>query len=72
MPKYIHAPYQKFKGWLRGNNITYADLAYLLGINEATVSLKINGQSDFLLSEIQIIKRKYHLESNIFFTDNVA
>lgn len=72
MQKLIHQPYAKFKGWLRENGLTYADLALLLGINEATVSLKINGQSDFYLSEIKIIMKHYHLESNIFFVENVA
>lgn len=72
MSKLIHAPYSKFKGWLRENGLTYADLALVLGLNEATISLKINGQSDFYLSEIRLIKKKYHLKSNIFFTDDVA
>lgn len=70
--KKLHAPYFKFKGWLRENGLTYADLAFDLGLSEATISLKINGQSDFYLSEIRLIKKKYHLESDIFFTNDVA
>ena len=68
----IHSPYAKFKGWLRSNGLTYNDIADLLGLSVATVSAKINGKSDFLLSEIQVIKEKYNLESNIFFTETVA
>jgi len=70
--KKIHEPYSKFKGWLRGNNLTYKDIANFLGLSVATVSAKINGHSDFLLSEIQAIKKHFHLENEIFFNDNVA
>lgn len=68
----VHEPYDKFKGWLRSKRMTYADLAELLGLSEATISLKINGQSDFLLCEIQKIMATYDLQSDIFFTSNVA
>lgn len=68
----IHAPYMKFKGWLRSKNLTYKDVADVLGISVATVSAKINGQSDFLVSEIDTIKKQYNLESDIFFAGDVA
>lgn len=68
----IHNPYMKFKGWLKSKNLTYKDVAEVLGLSVATVSAKINGQSDFLLSEIETIKKHYNLESEIFFTDDVA
>lgn len=70
--KMIHSPYARFKGWLRSNNLTYNDIANLLGLSTATVSAKINGKSDFLLSEIKAIREKYNLESDIFFTNDVA
>jgi len=70
--KLIHSPYAKFKGWLRSNNLTYKEIAELLGLSVATVSAKINGQSDFLLSEIQVIRKHYRLDSDIFFTNEVA
>ncbi len=72
MNNVIHAPYNRFKGWLRENQITYLELSKLLGLNISTVSSKINGQSDFSLSEIQVLKVKYNLDSNIFFTNDVA
>lgn len=68
----IHKPYNKFKGWLRTNGMTYRDLAELLGLSVATVSAKINGKSDFLLSEIESIKNKYKIDYDIFFTSDVA
>lgn len=72
MKKMIHKPYARFKGWIRENGLTYADIAKFLGLNESTISLKINGSSDFLLSEIQALKSRFNLDSNIFFTDDVA
>lgn len=68
----IHSPYAKFKGWLRSNNLTYKDISRLLGLSVATVSAKINGKSDFLLSEIRAIKKEYKLDDEIFFTNDVA
>ena len=70
--KKVHAPYSKFKGWLRTNGLTYKSVAELLGVSVATVSAKVNGNSDFLLSEIQVIKKHYKLDNDIFFTDIVA
>lgn len=68
----VHPPYNKFKGWLREHNITYADVGKVIGRDEVTVCSKINGQSDFLLNEIKILKKKYHLDSDIFFENPVA
>ena len=70
--KKIHKPYNKFKNWLRENRVPYRELADFLGLTIATVAAKINGDSDFYLSEIQAIRKKYGLESEIFFTENVA
>ena len=70
--KNIHKAYNNFKGWLRSNGLTYKDVGTLLGLSVATVSAKINGQSDFLLSEIQILRKHYNLDSDIFFTSDVA
>lgn len=65
--KNIHKPYQKFKGWLKSNDLTYKDISDILGVSVTTISAKINGQSDFLLGEIQVIKDMYGLSSDIFF-----
>ncbi len=70
--KAVHNPYMRIKGWLRGKGLTYKDVADVLGISAATVSAKINGQSDFLLSEIEEIRKQYNLDRDIFFTDGVA
>lgn len=70
--KMIHNPYSKFKGWLRENDLTYKDIAELIGNSVPTVNAKINGQSDFSLAEVNIIINKYDLDSSIFFTNNVA
>lgn len=62
----IHEPYNKFKGFAREKGITYSDIAALLGITPTTVSMKINGYSDFYLSEQKLLGKAYGADSNIF------
>ena len=69
--KLLHKPYKKFKGWLKANDLTYKDISKLLNLSVQTVSAKINGQSDFLLSEILKLKETYNLNDDIFFEENV-
>lgn len=64
--KKIHEPYDLFKGWLRANHITYAILGDFLGVTPATVSAKINGTSDFFVTEVNAIRTEWGLNSNIF------
>lgn len=66
MKKSRHPPYTRFKGFLTERGITYRDIADLLGISTTAVGAKVNGKSDFSLSEAQIIKRKYKPEREIF------
>ncbi len=68
MSKKTHEPYNKFKGWLRENGVTYSDLSKKMGLNITTISAKINGDSDFLLSEVKMLKREYGLTNEIFLT----
>jgi predicted transcriptional regulator len=56
----------KFKGILREKELTYADIAQALNISEAAVGLKINGYSDFYISEVEKIQEKYGIEYHIF------
>lgn len=65
--KNIHKPYQKFKGWLRSENLVYKDIADFLGVSIQTVTAKVNGQSDFTLSEIKAMNSNYNLSNDIFF-----
>ncbi len=70
--KKVHKPYTKLKNWFRDNNVRYSEVAILIGRTETSVMQKINGYSDFLLSEVQMIKNHYKLNNDIFFTDDVA
>ena len=72
MNKRIHNPYLKFKAWLKENGIKYSDVAALLGIGRTALTLKINGQSDFSLSEIRTLKKAYSISTDIFCEDFVA
>ena len=66
MNKKLHMPYEKFKAWIRENNLNYNKIGEFLGISAVAVCRKINGQSDFTLSEINALKMEYKLQSSIF------
>ena len=61
-----HPPYDKLKGLLAERGLTYRGVASLLGISITSVGQKINGTSDFLLSEAEAIKREYKPERDVF------
>lgn len=64
--KRIHEPYNRLKGFALENSITYAYISTLLGITPSTVSMKINGYSDFYLNEQKLIVKRYNANSDIF------
>ena len=72
MSKKYHEPYVNFKNWIKENNLNYNKIGEFLGISAVAVCRKINGQSDFTLSEINALKKKYRLKSDIFFARLVA
>ena len=67
MPKkQVHQPYQKLKGVLRERGLTYADIAKILNVSETAISHKVNGRSDFYISQVRKIQNEYGFESEIF------
>lgn len=62
----VHEPYNRFKGFALEKGITYADIAEVIGVTPTTVSLKINGHSDFYLSEYKLLQQKYNVSEEIF------
>ena len=66
----VHDPYQKLKGALRERGLTYADVSKLLNISETAVGFKINGTSDFYISEVLIMLNAYKIKTDVFFTDD--
>ncbi len=67
-----HAPYIKFKRTLAAMGITYKDIANVIHTTEATVMLKINGESDFYISEQRTICETFGIDPAIFFAVDVA
>ena len=67
-----HVPYNKCKGELRAKGLTYSDIAKCLGITSVAVSHKISGISDFYISEVKRIEKKFGISEHIFFEDKVA
>lgn len=62
-----HEPYIKFKLFLEGRGITYDDVGKLLDITATTVKMKVEGGSDFYLSEQERICKVFGLTPDIFF-----
>lgn len=56
----------KLKGKMRERNIITDDLAKLLNLSTTSVLQKINGQSDFFLSEATKIVLEYNWDYDIF------
>lgn len=67
-----HAPYIAFKRALAGLGLTYKDVAELLKCHEATIQMKINGTSDFFVSEQIAICETFGMDPSIFFDKTVA
>lgn len=67
-----HAPYIAFKHAIAGKGLTYKDVAKVIDVTETTLMLKINGSSDFFLSEMRKICEAFGLEPAVFFADLVA
>lgn len=72
MKEKIHPPYNKLKGYLREQSLTYSDIADILDISITAVNHKINGSSDFYVSEAKKIMNIFKTNADIFFTSKVS
>jgi len=66
MSKKKHEPYINFKLALAGKGLTYKDVGVVIDCTESTVMLKINGDSDFLLTEADAICKAFGFSIAIF------
>lgn len=62
----LHEPYTDLKLALAGKGKTYKDVSEVIGVNVGTVSQKINGFSDFTISEFQAMAKAFDLSLDIF------
>lgn len=67
-----HAPYTAFRHAIAGMGLTLKDVADVIDVTETTLSKKINGGSDFYLSEIRAICNAFGLEKSIFSAESIA
>ncbi len=67
-----HAPYTAVKRWLAGHGITYKDLAQVINCAEPTITIKLNGGSDFFITELMMICNKFGMDPALFFENVVA
>lgn len=58
--------FKDFKTWLVVKHIKQLEIANLLGVTLQTVNKKINGKSDWTLSEVRTICKVYGLSAEIF------
>lgn len=61
-----HEPYNKVKGKMREMGMTYQDVAEKLGMSRVSLGDKINGKSDFLVSEAVALANILSTEIKIF------
>lgn len=61
-----HTPYTLLKAALREKRITYRDISRLLKISTSAVSKKINGVSDFYVSEVMRMEEAFGLCNDFF------
>lgn len=66
----IHEPYNKLKGALREKGLKYSDVAKALKISETALGNKINGFSDFYISQIAIIENQFGIGLDVFLRHN--
>ena len=66
MAKKKHAPYCKLKGLLREKGETYESIAQLLELSVPSVTRKINGESDFYLTEAEALCTNLGTDLSLF------
>lgn len=60
--------YVKLKAFLVENSVKQGDIAKEMGLDRSTFNSKLNKNgSDFSLSEVRYLCRKYNLDANKFF-----
>lgn len=55
-----------FKGWAVSHNIKQKEIASLLKISHQSVSNKMNGRSEYTLSEIRLLNAAYGVPAEVF------
>ncbi len=67
-----HVPYTALRNAIAGLGLTLKDVANVIHVTESTLSLKINGGSDFYISEAYAICAAFGLDISLFFAADVA
>lgn len=65
----LHKPYETFKRTLSIMGLRYEDVAKAIGSTAATVQLKVDGYSDFYISEQRAISEQFGIGAEVFFAD---
>ena len=57
-------------GYLKTKQIKQEQVAKFLGIGRTTLNRKLNGQSDFRISEVKAIHKQFNIPIELFFKEN--
>ena len=72
MVKYMNDDTQASQGvlkHLKAKQIKQEDVANYLGISRTTLNRKLNGSSEFKISEIKLIHKQYNVPLSLFFEE---
>lgn len=72
MVKYMNDDAQASQGvlkHLKAKQIKQEDVANYLGISRTTLNRKLNGSSEFKISEINLIHKQYNVPLSLFFEE---
>lgn len=64
-----HKPYETFKRMITSMGLHYEDVAKVIGSTGAMVQLKVDGYSDFYISEQRAISERLGIGADVFFAD---
>ena len=66
--KLTHEPYDGLKTLLFAKGKTYAQAASILELTPASFSQKMNGHSDFKITDIELLANELEFDPSIIFT----
>lgn len=57
-------------GYLKAKQIKQEQVAKFLGIGRTTLNRKLNGQSEFKVSEIKVMHKQFNIPIELFFKED--
>lgn len=61
-----HEVYRKLKGYMVENGITVKDFAEVLNVKRSAIYARINGKTDFTLTEVRKLQFVFGMDISVF------